>query len=385
MTERQSPLWLIEDHYPSECAALSRVFADTTNSYKLFWLLALLSRLPSRPDDLVPIEEILLEMHVQAWHPVTLFRLSLGLQDKLQESVWKARAFSSLATASPLEKVRNDPHVREQSEVQKALARYVPFRFLSPWFAGELRGTKDSQRNAVIRSASIAHSGTSQAAPYSLPHSKGMPDCIKFDRHWHEFLARNRGLVEGFVRHALVVYIQARNPGVPGIVEKLDPPLTRELMLARRFWSKSIVRIRESGHDVRDLYSGLLLEDSFAIDHFLPWSFVAHDLGWNLCPVSRDTNSQKSDRLPSLDLHLPRLARLHHLALRATPGGDPYFQDHCEAFRQTFAALRELSPDALGQRFHDVVAPQMQIAANLGFERDWIYKSPALTANLKIS
>jgi HNH endonuclease len=45
--------------------------------------------------------------------------------------------------------------------------------------------------------------------------------------------------------------------------------------------------------------SGAPLDDAFSIDHFLPWSFVAHDLLWNLTPVFGTTNSKKGDALPN--------------------------------------------------------------------------------------
>ena len=42
--------------------------------------------------------------------------------------------------------------------------------------------------------------------------------------------------------------------------------------------------------------------DSFTIDHFLPWSFVVHDLLCNLTPGESTTNSSKNDVLPEFCL-----------------------------------------------------------------------------------
>ena len=68
--------------------------------------------------------------------------------------------------------------------------------------------------------------------------------------------------------------------------------------------------------EFRDIYSGERLGEAFAVDHVLPWTFVAHDLRWNLTPVSVSTNSAKSDHLPDLAIYIPRLAKLHLRAIR---------------------------------------------------------------------
>ena len=39
----------------------------------------------------------------------------------------------------------------------------------------------------------------------------------------------------------------------------------------------------------------------YAVEHFLPYAFVSHDLMWNLIPADRSFNSSKSDKLPPLE------------------------------------------------------------------------------------
>jgi hypothetical protein len=372
MTDRGLAHSGLAGRYPAECQRLGTVFDDTTNSYKLFWFLALLSRLPERPDTEIAVAELVLEMHVQAWHPVTLFRLSLGLQDNLQVSVHAARGKSPLKTATSLDEVRRDPAVVEAAR-RSGLARYVPFRFLSPWFADEIRGVADAAKNARIRDASVRDAGSSRASPYCFPVRQGKRGFVVLDERWHAFLTEHRGILEGFARHHLVAYLQARNPGVPGIVDKLDPPLSRDLGSARRFWAGALGSLRSNGNDLRDPFSGAPLGESFSLDHFLPWSFVAHDRGWNLCPVNAATNSSKSDSVPDLDRYLPSFAHVHHRALAVAKGSERLLQDHCEAFRLDMEATRSLTVDGLVLRLRDVMAPQVQIAMNLGFSTGWIY------------
>jgi hypothetical protein len=84
-------------------------------------------------------------MAVAAWHTVNLFRLSLGMQDQLQEAVRRIRESSSLAPSAPPTAIRKHlgPSSSDCRHLQ-FLHRYVPTRFLSPWFAEELRGVRDT-------------------------------------------------------------------------------------------------------------------------------------------------------------------------------------------------------------------------------------------------
>ena len=54
--------------------------------------------------------------------------------------------------------------------------------------------------------------------------------------------------------------------------------------------------------------------DNYELDHYLPWSFVAHDKLWNLVPVTKDANRDKSNRLPE-ESTLEKFIKLQHLAL----------------------------------------------------------------------
>ena len=50
------------------------------------------------------------------------------------------------------------------------------------------------------------------------------------------------------------------------------------------------------------------------------WSFVSHDLLWNLMPTDSSINSSKSNKLPDLNLYLPKLAEAHQAALKINLG-----------------------------------------------------------------
>ncbi len=66
---------------------------------------------------------------------------------------------------------------------------------------------------------------------------------------------------------------------------------------------------------ITEIYGNELLTDKdISIDHFVPWSYVAHDEFWNLHPTTRSINSSKSNNLPDWDTYFPQLAKLEYLS-----------------------------------------------------------------------
>ena len=72
---------------PANTHIFGRVLDQTTNSYKFFWLHALLSAVENGTELDLKVSKLVDDMVMAAWHPVALFRLSLGHQDRLQDSV----------------------------------------------------------------------------------------------------------------------------------------------------------------------------------------------------------------------------------------------------------------------------------------------------------
>jgi hypothetical protein len=352
------------------------VFNDTTNSYKLVWFLAILSLLRRGKSRVLPLSGILAEMVAVAWHPVCLFRLSLGRQDKLQSAVLEIRRQSQLPPNAPYDAIRNfvDGSADAQAQLD-CFKRYVPTRFLAPWFADKLRGGEDFRRERQIEAFAKASQATPFASLYWLESGS-----IRLNDSWQVFLMENTGVVQAFAERHFAQYLQARNPNVPGIVNKMRAPTKRELTAARRFWRWVRTDFARSGEPARflDIYSGRPLDERFAIDHFLPWSFVAHDLLWNLTPVETITNSSKGDVLPDVDLYLPRLVKLHLGAIEAAGKRPEFLEDYTDCFKVDVSRLLDLGEDALIAMYREVIVPQTQIATNQGFQSGWRLHSPAV-------
>ena len=67
-------------------AVLTRIFADTTNSYKYLFFLSLLDILNRRNFEVlspISFQEMIVEMLANAWFPHTFFKLSFGAQDQI--------------------------------------------------------------------------------------------------------------------------------------------------------------------------------------------------------------------------------------------------------------------------------------------------------------
>lgn len=356
--------------YPEKTFYLGQVFKDTTNSYKLVWFLAILSLMKRSEERSLRLADMFTEMAVAAWHPVCLYRLSLGRQDKLQDVIQEIQKSSGLQPNATPEAIRK--FVAGSTEAQAKLEffkRYVPTRFLTPWFADTLRVERDdAARTREIQTMANESQTTSFASLYCFER-----DSIGINDSWRSFLTENLGVVRSFAEHHFALYLQARNPNVPGIVNKLRAPTARQLTAARDFWRLVHCDFQKSGRaaEFQDIYTERQLADSFSVDHFLPWSFVVHDLLWNLTPVEASTNSRKNDVLPDLDLYLPRLAKLHFGAIKVAKKRPKLLEDYTDCFKQDVSGLLALGEGGFITKYREIIVPQAQIAINQGFQSGW--------------
>lgn len=64
----------------------------------------------------------------------------------------------------------------------------------------------------------------------------------------------------------------------------------------RKYW-KAI--LEKSGTDIQCIYSGQIIDiNKFDLDHYIPWTFLAHNQLWNLIPIPSNVNSSKSNFIP---------------------------------------------------------------------------------------
>lgn len=156
-------------------------------------------------------------------------------------------------------------------------------------------------------------------------------------------------------------------------MDKLFPPQVRDLSRARTFW-KCVVQSGEV--EWRCIYSEQTLHaEKLSLDHFLPWSFVTHDLLWNLIPTPRSVNSAKSDRLPSLETYLDRFCEQQYKAVQIVGerGKEKQLDDYTLLFHCEPKTLLSMSQGSFAKVLRETITPQWQIAKNMGFQPGWSY------------
>ena len=369
-----------------DVGTLSRIFEDRATSYKYFFFLALLNRLErsfnaiidSQSDIAkpVPLADLAIDMVLLAWYPSRFCRLSLGRIDQLRLIVdkidWGEIQASFMTSQSPEWKGLRQRVL--ESNLWQDLVRYVPFRFIRPFFRKETERLPDHKVNEAI--AEIASASILQKKPfYRFTDAR---DAIIINHDWVLYFKANLPIVREWARFKLCKYLQLNNPNVQGVISKIEPPSVRSpLTEATTYWRKAFAG---GGLSLRQcMYSGLTIHPQhFSLDHFLPWSFVAHDRIWNLVPTVPAVNSMKSNSLPD-EHYVEKLAEYQLQGLAATyktlKKSD--WQKRVEPFiidlRLDFDGL--LSRKIVTDAYKNNILPLLGIAKNQGFQSGWTYRA----------
>jgi len=356
---------------------LAAVFDQVTNSYKFYWFLAVLERAQNDRGRIMPVDELLAEMVALAWYPTNMFRLSLGKQDQLNDiplRLRKARGLMPHERPAAVQRAALEELHNGRSAIGgqiRNLGVYVPRRFLTPFFEAELRGRKDAQKNRLIeRLAEEAFDDSERPCLYRFVTDDGRL-AIEFHPGWYGYFRTHTHILKDFCLWNLLLYVQKNNPNVPNLAAKLFEPGVRDLSRARRYWETALEALGPRSC----IYSGVLVGcEAYSLDHFLPWSYVAHDLLWNIVPTTASVNSAKGDRVPELERYFRDFAWLQYDALQvtATATRARLVEDYTLLFRtSSLEELRMVTRDRFEATLYDTISPQVQIAENLGFVTGW--------------
>ena len=306
------------------------------------------------------VSELVIRMVAAAWYPILYFRLSFGAMDSLRKIITELQWLTGLSMDSSEEEIvaalmaRRDD--REVWKLMDVLTRNVPYRFLSPWI------TYQSDKNVVERSHAYEN-----GCLYAIQKTKEA-FFITLNPVWDKYLTDYYGVLTDFALWNLTLYLQVRNPNTPNIPNKLFRPVEREsLARQRRFWDSVI----DLGGSFRCIYTGTpIAKGGYALYHFLPWSFLAHDQLWNLVPADSSVNSSKSDKLPPLERFLPRMAGEHREAIRLylRSGRNQNMLDDFTNLGYTPQDLVGLSREQFLEVYQRTFSPLWQIAQNMGYE-----------------
>lgn len=361
---------------------LAGAFVDVTNSYKYYWFLAILEQLEKKPNEsLMSIDDLALRMLSLVWYPLDFYKLSFGKQDgfkSIAKSVSKLIHINSSPKEPDLFNIlkQDIKPVVLNSVYQdiKKLIRYVPYRFQRPFIAEETKGLRDVQVNAKIVSlASKKFTSPGGKIMYLYIENESK---IKIHSLWLAYLQRHLYTLRGFIYFEIVRFLQKNNPNVPGLSEKLFSPRERSLRVATKVW-EVYLKLNKS---YTCPFSFMQVDhNEFSLDHFVPWSYVVHDLSWNLLPIPKRINSSKGNSLPSLSEYLSgfcsRQFHLFNFLLNTNlPFAQTLLEDYVNLFGQDLSSLRTIDEEAFSRRLAETIKPLVQVATNLGFRNEWNYK-----------
>ncbi|MDT3401246.1 HNH endonuclease domain-containing protein [Mucilaginibacter terrae] len=326
---------------------LAACFNNTVATYKFYWFLAIIGRVENG-EMTIAKHSLFAEMVAHSWYTVNYFHLSFGKQDKLQRAIEEIKVIEHLTIDAKRDLIFK--HLTQSSEknTTKILQHFdaeVPHRFLSPWFkAGDKVLAYQYSQNLTNNCL------------YSV-----YKDYIEINPNWLNYLKQNAGILKDFCYWNLAVYLQTKNPNVPDIPNKLNKvPMRKALGEQRKFWD---IVINELG-SVDCIYTNSKLTvGHYAVEHFLPYAFVSHDLMWNLIPADPSFNSSKSDKLVPLEKYFRPYFELQQTALQIIQDKAPKHK-FLEDYLTIVPDISLFEYD----RVFDQLQPMATIAKNNGFE-----------------
>ncbi|MDD4377569.1 MAG: HNH endonuclease domain-containing protein [Eubacteriales bacterium] len=350
--------------------SLSKIFDNMSESYKIFWFKAILEKV-GEGKFTITYDELINTMIKYAWYMVTEFKLNLGPSDTLEKLIYHIHDISKIKPAEKpdviFEYIENAKD-KDLLDMKKTLIKNVPYRLQSV-FMPEISSSIWSSCNSTIEYINIQ-----EGLIYNISQERGLNRRIIINELWAEYIKKNLGILHGWVDFNLINYLQRRNPSVPGISNKIYPPRERNLSAVKAYW-KAIINTAP----VNNIYTGEIMTiDDISIDHFVPWSYVAHDELWNLVPTTKGINSSKNNNLPEWNIYFPRLCKVEYQAYKLVEEYDHMkdlhrvvtkcMKDHVNSQDVRYKLYRPGQPiHTFASELEELIKPAYESAKNLGF------------------
>lgn len=334
---------------------LAACFNNTSATYKFYWFLSIIQSIESGKTRILK-RDLFARMISNAWYTVNYFHVSFGQQDKLQRSIEVIKDFESLMIDDDKEKVFQTLIKTKNRDTLSQLQYFnnqVPHWFLSPWFP-------QMNKTEIYRS-SKDQTSKSLYALFDIE--------IEINPEWNNYLTENVRVLKDFCYWNLVMFLQSKNPNVPDIPNKLIKPAVRNSLSKQRtqFWD---IVLSELG-SINCIYTGVKLTvGNYAVEHFIPYNFVSHDLIWNLIPADKSFNSSKSDKLPPLEIYFNQFYDLQKTAIEIVREKSPknkFLEDYLTIF-SNLDEVGSLPEYFTKEKFKERIQPLITIASNNGFE-----------------
>lgn len=354
-------------------ASFSKLFDKKSECYKLFWFQAILNFV-SHGQIEISYEELIDEMIADAWYMVTEYHLNLGPNDTLEKTVNYISSITDILPSIKKQKLLNwlnsctDQTV---NDFKRTLSLNVPYRLQAPL----LKGFMSNDWNCCAKDLAAKINQQDRLIYYFI-NILGLQTRIRISDRWVEYFVENQEILRGWIQYNMILYLQRRNPSVPGISDKLYPPQERKLEKVKKYW-----KLLSGTEEIHEIYSAKILTPSdISIDHFVPWSYIAHDEFWNLHPTTRSINSSKSNNLPEWNIYFPRFAALEYQSYKMIWQYDKIQDEFRKCAREHLnnpeiehRLYREgLTQEEFKSQLEGIVYPVYQSAKTCGFKQ-WEY------------
>lgn len=354
---------------------LGRLFDNTSECYKFFWFKAIVEKITEGKQK-ISYEELVDEMIADAWYMVTEYHLNLGPKDTLEAIVnlikYKFPELKACEKKSTILELLRTTSDKEINSKKRTLTYNVPYRLQAPFFSSIKGKEWDTSESKLITKIN-----QEQRLMYYFSELKGLSTYIIIKDDWANYIIKNQEIIRGWLEYNMIIYLQRRNPSVPGIADKLYPPQERKLEKVKKYW-KLIIGLEP----VREIYgNAVLTEKDISIDHFVPWSYVAHDEMWNLNPTTKSINSSKSNNLPDWETYFGRLAKLEYQSYQLMWKFDQIHKEfekcakeHINSDDIKYRVYRQgLEYYEFAGELKSIILPVYQSAQNCGFS-SWQYQ-----------
>lgn len=286
------------------------LLSNNDQGYKFFWLEAILKLIAQNKYSFT-FEDVIDEMIVGAWRIVTHYHLRLGHTVNGNAENFLEHAVKILYDSSKQDIGTKKPskerlltlineYQDSMMEDKLHLTDYVPYRLIKPFI--EKEGKKYIDNKSYRRFIVYLNAFTKESNDYFydiIDAEKPLNRTILLNEEWINFILQNYAVIMGWLRFNKALFIQDRNPGVPGVMYKVAPEVEekrKSLKRARELW---IATVDVTGKPLYEIYTGNELSvDKFDLDHFVPRSYVSNDELWNLTPMAKELNSSKNNKLP---------------------------------------------------------------------------------------
>lgn len=286
-----------------------------TNSHKYYWFIAIVNTV-CRNEETLTFNALVDEMIIDAWYTVLEYHVHLGpmmidpksgkkkATDAIEQAIYWIKDNTSLSEKSKRIEVEEGLTKlignKEYLNIKRKIIRYAPNKFLSPYFSVEetvekYESGKKKEKSDGEYYKILQIENEKRLLPYTIKWKNSKLEReIVVPKQWREYFSQNRVEITGWIEREKVEYLQDRNPEVPGIIYKLRKEESRDLSQVRALWDA----ILSSGIEIKDIFSDETIRiDDYEVDHFIPWTYIANNELWNLCPIKSSVNLDKSNSI----------------------------------------------------------------------------------------